>query len=88
MSSLGTECIQPITPLVSAVIPLDELLILSCWMIINCTKEKTTVAKFIVDVYIFIVLQLFKLLSYFIVLHRSKKGVTFCGGWGSYLMSQ
>ena len=88
MSSLGNECIQPITPLVSAVILLDELLILSCWMIVNCTKEKTTVAKFIVDVYIFIVLQLFKLLSYFIFLHRSKKGVMLCGGWGSYLMSQ
>ena len=83
MSSLGNECIQPITPLVSAVILLDELLILSCWMIVNCTKEKTTVAKFIVDVYIFIVLQLFKLLSYFIFLQMSTKGVTLCGGGGA-----
>ena len=83
MSSLGNECIQPITPLVSAIIPLDELLILSCWMIVNCTKEKMTVAKFIVDVYIFIVFQLFKLLSYFIFLQMSTKGVTLCGGGGA-----
>ena len=29
--------VAPATTLVSAVIPLNELLILSCWMVVNCT---------------------------------------------------
>ena len=31
------RCFWLATTLVSAVIPLDELLILSCWMVVNCT---------------------------------------------------
>ena len=31
------RCFDFATTLVSAVIPLDELPILSCWMIVNCT---------------------------------------------------